>query len=50
MCGYVSLCSAQRQLQSGRGRHRVSQTERHQRRVAGVAQGEERQNKFAPRK
>jgi len=50
MCGYVSLCSAQRQLQSGRRRHSVSQTERYQRRVAGAAQGEERQDKFAPGK
>lgn len=49
LCGFFFVhFLAQRQLQPGRGRRRISQTERHQRRVAGVAQGEERPDQFAP--
>lgn len=42
-----SVCLAQRQLQSGSGRHDISQAERHQRRVACTAQGERRPDQFA---
>lgn len=45
---YVMRFLAQRQLQPGHGRRWISQTERHQRRVAGVAQGKERPDQFAP--
>lgn len=43
----LCTCLAQRQLQSGSGRHDVSQAERHQRRVACAAQGEGRPDQFA---